>query len=79
LAGGLADGVRLSSIASFDGCVEVLVPNLECIAKAWKDPYYKEVVAPDEAKFIDMSRIVQTVGYEEVFIEDGKVKGCACC
>lgn len=39
------------------------------------DPYYKEVVEPDEAEFFDLGRSRITVGWEEVYIDDrtGKI------
>lgn len=38
-----------------------------------EDPYYKEVVEPDEAKLINKQSVRHIVGYEEVWIEDGKL------
>lgn len=37
------------------------------------DPYYEQVVQPDEESFFDMSKSSITIGWEEVYIENGKV------
>lgn len=46
--------------------------DFECLERARQDPYYGDVVAPDEEKFIDMGRSQMIVGWEEVYVEDGK-------
>lgn len=38
-----------------------------------QEKYYKETVAPDEEKMLDMTRTQITVGWEECYIEDGKI------
>ena len=58
----------------FDGHVELLVPTIECLKNALADPYYKEAVEPDEAKFLDPPNCSRTVGWEEVYVLDGKVQ-----
>lgn len=47
--------------------------DFECLERARQDPYYRETVAPDEEKVFDMSRSQTTVGWEEVYVMDGKV------
>lgn len=40
------------------------------------DPYYKDVVQPDEEQFFDLSNSRFTVGWEETYVDaskDGKV------
>jgi hypothetical protein len=37
------------------------------------DPYYEEVVAKDEAHFFNAERSIMTVGWNEVYIDDGKI------
>lgn len=36
------------------------------------DPYYEEVIAPDEASFFDLASSKLTVGWEEVYVDDRK-------
>lgn len=36
------------------------------------DPYYEEVVRPDEESFFDFSASLITVGWEETYIDDRK-------
>lgn len=61
------------SIHEFDGHCQLFAPSLECFKNALADPYYRDVVLPDEAKFLDGSKCMRTVGWEECYINDGKV------
>jgi len=36
------------------------------------DPYYEEVIAPDEASFFDLASSRFTVGWEEVYVDERK-------
>lgn len=62
-----------SMISDYDGHVELLMPNLDCYQRAIEDEYYKNVIAPDEQEFADWSSSKLTVGWEEVYIQNGKV------
>lgn len=62
-----------ASILDFDGHGEILVETSDSLKALMEDPYYKEVVEPDEAKLIDKQSVRRTVGYEEVWVQDGKV------
>ncbi|EXJ73747.1 uncharacterized protein A1O5_03509 [Cladophialophora psammophila CBS 110553] len=57
----------------FDGVGEFLMPDVSCFQRAREDPYYTEVIAPDEDKLFDWGSVEWTVGWEEVYIKDGKV------
>ncbi|OAL30475.1 hypothetical protein AYO22_01673 [Fonsecaea multimorphosa] len=57
----------------FDGVGEFLMPDVACFHRAREDPYYAEVVAPDEEKLFDWASAEWTIGWEEVYIKDGKV------
>ncbi|KIW89477.1 uncharacterized protein Z519_09633 [Cladophialophora bantiana CBS 173.52] len=57
----------------FDGVGEFLMPEISCFQRAREDPYYTEVIAPDEDKLFDWGSVEWTVGWEEVYIKDGKV------
>lgn len=61
----------------FDGAVELLVPDVACFQKARDDPFYKEKVQADEGKFFETgaSDLAWTVGWEEVYVAEGKVLG----
>jgi hypothetical protein len=61
----------------WDGSAEFLMPDAGCFAKAMEDPYYKDVMAPDEENLFDMKSFKFMVGWEEVYVEDGKVLGKA--
>ena len=61
-----------SMIVDYDGFVELLMPDLSCYEKAIEDQYYKDVIVPDEMAFADWSSSKLTVGWEEVYIQDGK-------
>lgn len=59
------------SISDFDGHCQLHVPSLECLKNALADPYYREVVMPNEDKLIDGSKCMRTLGWEQCYIEDG--------
>lgn len=61
------------TLSSYDGHVEILVRNMDDLVKAMQDPEYPERVAPDEARFLDHATSMVTVGWEEVYVLDGKV------
>lgn len=50
------------------------MPDLECYERARKDKYYEEVITKDEAVFADLGRSKVAVGWEEVWVDGGKVK-----
>ncbi|XRM42242.1 hypothetical protein ABZX51_005466 [Aspergillus tubingensis] len=59
-------------MASFDGHAEILLENWGILSHL-RDPYYQEVVELSEAKLTDKaSDVVRRVGYEEVWVSDGK-------
>ena len=66
-------GKDASSGADYDGFVELLMPDLSCYEKALSDQHYKDVIAPDDTYFADMERSKIMVGWEEVYVKDGKV------
>lgn len=47
--------------------------SIEDLYKAVQDPEYPDTVAPDEQYLLDPSTSMVTVGWEEVYILDGKV------
>ena len=47
--------------------------SIEDLYKAVQDPEYPEKVAPDEQYLLDPSNSTVTVGWEEVYVLDGKV------
>lgn len=66
-------GKTAESSADYDGFVELLMPSLDCYEKALQDEYYKNVVGPDDQYFADMERSKIMIGWEEVYVQDGKV------
>lgn len=66
-------GFENANVADYDGFVDFLMPTLDCFAAAIKDPYYQEVVGPDESNFADLAKTRVMVGWEEVYVDNGKV------
>jgi len=56
LLGELSGDLAKLNIAAYDGFVELPVKDIDSLEQAREDPYYEEVVAPDEEKFFDMQR-----------------------
>ena len=57
---------------SCDGMAETLVRDLDTYLRMQADPEYLEKIIPDEAAFMDKSKLEFTIGYEYAIIEDGK-------
>jgi hypothetical protein len=49
------------------------VKKYEDFEAAFLDPYYKEVIQPDEKAFIDMETIAVTIGTEYIVLEEGEI------
>ena len=56
----------------FDGHGECLFESPETLQKLAEDPYFKEKVEPDENRLIDKSKTMRRIGYEEIYVQDGK-------
>jgi hypothetical protein len=63
-------------LVNADGMAEFKVKKWEDFEAAFADPYYTEVVAPDERSFMDTSNLTMTVGVEYVVIEDNVSQVC---
>ncbi|KAH9215403.1 EthD domain-containing protein [Leptodontidium sp. 2 PMI_412] len=61
------------TLSDYDGHVEFMLRSVEDLKKAVEDPEYPEKVLPDEQRFMDQSNSLVTVGWEEVYVKDGKV------
>ncbi|KAI2813820.1 hypothetical protein CBS115989_9117 [Aspergillus niger] len=57
---------------SFDGHAEILLESWDILGRLRADPYYVEVVEPSEVTLIDKASVVRRVGYEEVWVAEGK-------
>jgi hypothetical protein len=53
--------------------VKILVRSMDDLMKATQDPEYPEKIGQDEQKFLDQARSMVTVGWEEVYVLDGKI------
>lgn len=47
--------------------------NYEDFEKAYDDPYYKEVVRPDEEYLFDIENMRVLVGTETCVVQEGKI------
>lgn len=61
------------TLADYYGHVDFMLSSVEDLKNAVEDPEYPEKVLPDEQMFMDQSNSVVTVGWEEVYVKDGKV------
>ena len=60
-------------MSTFDGHVEFLVRSVEDLFKATQDPEYPTILFPDEQYLLDKPTSIVTVGWEEVYVLDGRV------
>ncbi|KAI5357772.1 putative EthD domain-containing protein [Septoria linicola] len=66
----------VDNAVDYDGFVELRMPELSCFENAMNDPYYADVVSPDEQSFWEFATSKITVGWEETYIDatkDGEV------
>ena len=56
----------------FDGHAECLFESPEVLQRLGQDHFFKEKVDPDEDKLIDKSKTMKRVGYEEVWVREGR-------
>lgn len=57
----------------YDGMADIWVRRYEDFEAALLDPYYKEVIAPDEKTFVDMENMAVTIGTEYIVLEEWEV------
>ncbi|KAF3033615.1 hypothetical protein E8E12_001967 [Didymella heteroderae] len=58
---------------SYDGMADFYVRSYEDFERAYEDPYYADVVRPDEEYLFDVESMRVMVGTETCVIEGGKV------
>ncbi|KAI1618325.1 EthD domain-containing protein [Exophiala viscosa] len=56
----------------YDGIVQLELPSMETWAKLSSDPFYKEVVMPDETKFFETDKVVLVTGRNYSVVENGQ-------
>ena len=61
-----------ASTLDFDGHAEVVVPNIDVLKKLVEDNFFAEFAQPDEEALVDMKSVMRTIGYEEIYVENGK-------
>ncbi|EXJ60271.1 hypothetical protein A1O7_04423 [Cladophialophora yegresii CBS 114405] len=57
----------------FDGVGEFLMPDGLCFQRAREDLYYEQFILPDENRLFEWQSAQWMVGWEEVYIKDGKI------
>lgn len=57
----------------FDGHMEAVVESIDVLKKLVRDDYFAGFVEPDGQALVDMDSVMRTIGYEEVFVEKGKM------
>lgn len=61
----------------YDGIVEMVMPDVQCLANARKDQLYQNTVRPSEEKFIEVSQTQYMVGWQETIVHKGRAVGDA--
>ncbi|RSL51121.1 hypothetical protein CEP51_015248 [Fusarium floridanum] len=56
----------------YDGVAEFWTTDIQNLNRAFQDPYCLENVYPDEHELFDFASNRWNVGWEEVFVKDGK-------
>ncbi|KIX98399.1 uncharacterized protein Z520_05700 [Fonsecaea multimorphosa CBS 102226] len=65
--------LKALDVTPYDGVAEFLVKDIEGIKKSRDDPLFHEKIRPDEENFFDVKGMAWTIGWEEVYVLDGKI------
>ncbi|OQU97770.1 hypothetical protein CLAIMM_03655 [Cladophialophora immunda] len=65
-------GEYFGGSSPYDGIADFLVRRFEDLASFFADPIYMETFRPDEAKFVDTSSVVYSVGVDYPIVDDNK-------
>ncbi|KAJ4294952.1 hypothetical protein N0V88_005192 [Collariella sp. IMI 366227] len=64
---------QFANIASYDCCVQIVIPSIECFVRMKADPYFKQTVGPDHEKFADTRKSQMMVGWFTPLMKDGQI------
>lgn len=65
--------LRALRISEYDGVAEFIVKDIMDIKKSRDDPDFLEKIRPDEENFFDVPGMAWTIGWDEVYVKDGKI------
>lgn len=71
-AEGVLPALHTMKSLDFDGCGDFLMADFSCFRKFVDSDYNLSEIIPDEGKFIDWESAHYRVGWEEVYVENGK-------
>ncbi|KAI1039439.1 hypothetical protein LB505_002602 [Fusarium chuoi] len=57
-------------VLEFDGAAEFWVPTMETFQAMGSDPFYRDVITPDENNFIDHSSMRMIVGFDYIMVDN---------
>lgn len=74
----LSSNINKMEVVDYDGFVEMWVreSDFACLDRAREDPYYKDVVEPDEKKFFDLEKSRVIVVGRNAMLQMGKCLMC---
>ncbi|KAJ9608854.1 hypothetical protein H2200_006625 [Cladophialophora chaetospira] len=65
--------LKALEVTPYDGVAEFIVKDVEGIKRSRDDPFFIEKIRPDEENFFDVQGMAWTIGWEEVYVVDGKI------
>ena len=63
---------QFANTASYDCCVQIVFPSIECFVNMKADPYFKQTVGPDHEKFADTKRSQMMIGWFSPLLINGQ-------
>ncbi|KAK0729557.1 EthD domain-containing protein [Lasiosphaeris hirsuta] len=63
---------QMANVADFDCFSQVFFEDLEDYKRMKQDPWYKEHLFGDHAKFADTGKSMMTIGWVEEYVRDGQ-------
>jgi aspartokinase-like uncharacterized kinase len=61
------------AVTPYDGVAEFIVKDIDGIKRSRDDPLFIKEIRADEEKFFDPQGMAWTIGWEEVYVVDGKI------
>ena len=66
----IRDGI-FTNLATFDVIVTIVMPDIDTWVRLKADPFFKQDVAPDHARFADTTRSQMMLGWYTPLLTDG--------
>ncbi len=64
---------QFANVATYDCCVQIVIPNIECFVRMKADPFFKNTVGADHERFADTRKSQMMIGWFTPLMKDGQM------